>query len=493
MKEKNIFASKNTLWITLALLLISCAAAIAVLSGVLFRSVTDADLIIDLIPADEESAVRILKLANDSEYSASVSTLSADDGKAVRLAEELYPGGVQDEHGVIWETDTQVDIFKSSYENDAHEISVAGRNNDKVIAPGTENSYTFSLKNNADGTLDYRMTMNSFFGGIPDDKVIPVEVRVKSRGGWLLGDDTTWEPVLELKKVEDAAVLLPNTSAVYTLEWRWPFESGQDELDTWLGSQTNDITLTIQIITESSYHWPEVPPVLAPIPPMLNGVDHFAYIYGYEDGRVQPEANITRAEVAAIFYRLLKDEYRAKYETEEHTYSDIPEQAWYRTEVATMTNAGILKGYPDGTFRGNDTITRAELAAVLARLSEEKLTIDKKTQFTDIGSHWAKDEIMTIEQFNWIIGYEDSAFRPDNPITRAETVTMINRVLHRLPEKIEDLHKDMYVWPDNSDPEAWYYIAIQEASHTHEYVRMRGTRERWVAVLERPYRQKNYL
>lgn len=359
---------------------------------------------------------------------------------------------------------------------------MAGANGEKVIAPGTENSYTFSLRNNAGGYLDYKMTMNSFFEGLPDDKVIPVEVRVKSMNGWLLGDDTTWKPVLELADVEDSAVLHYAASAVYTLEWRWPFESGDDAWDTWLGSQSEDITLTIQINTQSSYHLPEIPAVTVPIPSVFRP-DHIAYIYGFEDGTVRPNALITRAEVAAIFYRLLKDEVRVKYETNECPFPDIEEDAWYRTEATTLTNMGIFEGYPDGLFHGEDTITRGEFATILARLSERELSKKDKTEFTDIEGHWAEEEITLIEQFQWIVGYEDGTFRPNDFISRAEAVTMVNRVLHRMPESIGDMHKDMHIWPDNSDPEAWYYIAIQEASHTHDHVRLRGTRERWTRIL----------
>ena len=151
-----------------------------------------------------------------------------------------------------------------------------------------------------------------------------------------------------------------------------------------------------------------------------------------------------------------------------------------------MTAMGFMEGYPDGTFRGDSTITRAELAAVLARLSRTEYDASNQSSFTDIEGHWAEEAITHIEQFNWIVGYEDGTFRPDEPITRAEVVTMINRVLHRLPEQESDLLSDMITWPDNADPEMWYYLAIQEATNSHEYSREteESETETWLELIE---------
>lgn len=486
MKLKRMSSNRSILMIVLVLLLVSTAAAVAIVGTIVYRSGSDVDLVIDLIPDSAKKAFRTFRLSDTvSDAVAVPMNKTGVPVKAARLAEENEdkPFTVEDQYGVVWETDTRVDIFKSSYVNEQQEITVAGKNSEKVIAPGTNNQYTFSLKNNENGYVDYRMTVDAMFAGLPEDKKIPVEVRLSGAGGWLLGSDETWEPVEKLKGIEESGILYKHESAIYVLEWRWPFESGQDELDTWLANQTQDVTLTIRITTDASYHWPKAPVVTASVPKYLNGVDHFAYIFGYEDGTVRPNANITRAEVAAIFYRLLWDDIRNEYETQNHPYTDIPQTAWYLTEVATVTNLGIMEGYPDGTFRGNQTITRAELATVLARLSDRVVGKNIRTNFSDIKDHWAEDEITRIEQFGWIIGYDDGTFRPDNPITRAETVTMVNRVLHRLPERLEDLHDDMIVWPDNADPTMWYYIAIQEASNSHDFVRLRGTREQWTRLL----------
>jgi len=229
---------------------------------------------------------------------------------------------------------------------------------------------------------------------------------------------------------------------------------------------------------------PAVPPITEPVPEELRQKKHIPYIYGYPDGTVRPDANITRAEVAAIFYRLLEDDVRNKHYTLACDYPDVPMGAWYRAEVATMTNMGVLKGYPDGTFRPDDNITRAELAAIVSRFVDQGWERGSKTKFTDIQNHWAKAEIHSIEDKNWIIGYPDATFRPDNYITRAETVTIVNRVLHRTPEQFEDLLENMHIWPDNADPAKWYYIAIQEASIGHDHKYLWGTREKWVKIWE---------
>jgi len=143
---------------------------------------------------------------------------------------------------------------------------------------------------------------------------------------------------------------------------------------------------------------------------------------------------------------------------------------------------GVLEGYPDGTFRPDNNITRAELATIVSRFVDQSWARGSKTKFTDIQGHWAHDEIHSIEDKNWIIGYPDDTFRPDNHITRAETVTMVNRVLHRTPERFEDLLGDMHIWPDNADPAMWYYIPIQEASIGHDHKYLWGTREKWERI-----------
>lgn len=220
------------------------------------------------------------------------------------------------------------------------------------------------------------------------------------------------------------------------------------------------------------------------VPELLNGDDHFAYIIGRPDGTVGPEEDITRAEVATIFFRLLADEVRISNLTEENSFSDVYADDWYNTEVSTMEALGIFKGRISDIFDPNAPITRAEFAAICARFDTGRTVGD--SNFTDIDGHWAEAEIERAVVLGWIAGYPDGTFRPDSYITRAEAMTMINRVLQRLPENENDLLRDMIVWPDNS-PEDWHYLAVQEATNSHEFERKPdGIHESWTKLTEDP-------
>ena len=212
------------------------------------------------------------------------------------------------------------------------------------------------------------------------------------------------------------------------------------------------------------YHPPIRPPE-DPDKPELNTEDHYAYIVGYEDGTVQPEGDITRAEVATIFFRLLTDESRNEYWSQTNPYSDVSADDWFNNAVSTLTNAGVLDGYEDGTFKPNGNITRAEFATITARFFEA--TYDGEKLFPDIEGHWAQDYINEAANAGIVNGYEDGTFRPQQYITRAEAVTMVNRTIERHPDA-DHLLDDMIVWPDNPET-AWYYEQIQEATNSHEY------------------------
>lgn len=212
----------------------------------------------------------------------------------------------------------------------------------------------------------------------------------------------------------------------------------------------------------------ETKPTLAPIPEMLNGEDHYAYLLGYEDGTVRPNGSISRAEVATVLFRLLKDDVRAQNLTKDNAYSDVLDTAWYAAAVSTLSKMGVISGYPDGTFRPNAPITRAEFAAMIARFDETAKSAD--TPFTDISGHWAENAIGKAYGNGWVEGSSKTVFCPESNLTRAETATLLNRVLHRLPEKESDLLANQIVWPDN--PETfWGYLAMQEATNSHEYER----------------------
>ena len=203
------------------------------------------------------------------------------------------------------------------------------------------------------------------------------------------------------------------------------------------------------------------------VPTGLNGDDHFAYIVGYPNGNVEPNGNITRAEVATIFFRLLTEEVRTANSTQSNSLSDVTRGQWFNHAVSTLSSMGIVKGHNDGTFAPNAPITRAEFAAIAARFDDKNT--DTSSKFTDIASHWAKNEIGIAANKGWINGYPDGTFRPNQYITRAEAMALVNRVLNRLPENSSDLLDSMIKWPDNSDASAWYYLAVQEATNSHAY------------------------
>ena len=252
---------------------------------------------------------------------------------------------------------------------------------------------------------------------------------------------------------------------------------------------TGDVTLygvwTFTKKSSSGGHRPSNPPVTIPddVPTGLNGKDHYAYVVGYPDGMVYPQKNITRAEVATIFFRLLTDETREANMTKSNSYNDMKDGAWYTCAVSTLSKMGIIKGYEDGSFKPDASISRAEFAAIAARFDPDGDTTP--ATFSDVSSHWAKDEISIAANHGWIKGYEDGSFKPDQKITRAETMTLVNRVLKRLPETKDDLHKDMKTWPDNQNESAWFYLAVQEATNSHyQKLKKDGTHETWESMRE---------
>jgi hypothetical protein len=196
--------------------------------------------------------------------------------------------------------------------------------------------------------------------------------------------------------------------------------------------------------------------------------DHLAYIIGYPEGDVKPGSNITRAEVATVFFRLLTDELRDEYWMAANQFTDVTSGMWHNNAVSLMNNVGIVTGYADSTFRPNATITRAELAAMAARFTPfMDLAAGSAVQFTDIAGHWASSEILLAAQIGWVSGYADGTFRPNQPITRAEFMTIVNRMLGRMLRSADDLLADqMATWIDNINPSAWFYLAVQEATNS---------------------------
>lgn len=219
------------------------------------------------------------------------------------------------------------------------------------------------------------------------------------------------------------------------------------------------------------------------VPDKLNGDDHFAYVIGYPDGKVHPKGNISRAETATIFFRLLKSDIRDGNLTADNVFSDVSDSQWHNKAISTMAKLGIVKGRRADRFDPDASITRAEFAAICARFSTKP--VENSGSFSDISGHWAENEIERAAAFGWISGYPDGTFRPDARITRAEAMTMINRVLCRMPQSESDLLDSMVTWPDNK-PSDWHYLAVQEATNSHDFDRQGEVGESWTKLTSVP-------
>ena len=215
-------------------------------------------------------------------------------------------------------------------------------------------------------------------------------------------------------------------------------------------------------------------------PRQLNRDDHFAYIKGYPNGTVRPEASLTRAEAAAILYRVMEKSCVERFHAESSSFRDVPDGKWYTTYVATLEKAGVIVDSKDGNFRPNDAITRAELASMLAQFAN---VTGGTTLFSDVPTtHWAADYIAAAVRSGWIQGYPGGTFRPEQTIKRAEMTAMVNRALGRDPQSASDLLEGMKTWKDNADPTAWFYLDIQEAANGHTYARKTGG-EYWTGLV----------
>ena len=218
-------------------------------------------------------------------------------------------------------------------------------------------------------------------------------------------------------------------------------------------------------------------------PDLLNDSDHFAYVIGYMDGNVRPYGLISRAETTTIFFRLLKDSVRDGNLLTSNTYTDVADDYWANTAISTMTGLGIVQGRSTTTFDPKAPITRAQFAAICARFDTGKSNGEQT--FSDIQGHWAEKYIQRAAELGWIKGFEDGTFRPDTYITRAQAMTMINRVLNRIPEDESDLLPGMNVWPD-CNPGDWFYLTVQEATNSHDFKHKAGCYETWTGLNANP-------
>ena len=258
------------------------------------------------------------------------------------------------------------------------------------------------------------------------------------------------------------------------------FGNGND-IKEW---ESNEVKVTLKRTSTTTPIDPTPTPGGDKEPSDLNITDHFAYVIGYPDGEVKPAGNITRAEVATIFFRMLKDEAREKYWKTENSYSDVKKTDWFNNAISTLSNMGIIDGYPDGSFHPNAGITRAEFAKIAVSFFKDYVGETIGDRFTDISGKWYTTYINLAAELSIVNGYPDGTFRPENKITRAEAMQIVNNTLRRTPHKDHLLpEQDMNMWPDNLRT-AWYYAAVQEATNSHEYQRVTFTDyEQWVAKL----------
>lgn len=297
-------------------------------------------------------------------------------------------------------------------------------------------------------------------------------------------DDTVYTVVVEVAadNQDSNKLVVTRIDALYT------DEDGNvaDKVIYISGETKSDVVTFVNTIDtgKDDYYPIIIPTIINKDTGMLNKTDHFAYVIGYPDGTVHPNGQITRAEVATIFFRLLRDEVRDGAFTTSNTYSDVAYGKWYNNPISTMSALGIITGYPDGTFKPNKPITRAEFAAIAARFDETQS--GKSATFSDVIGHWAAKEIGIAYANEWIKGYPDGTFKPDQNITRAEAMTMINRVLERKPESPADLLTNMNKWTDNMDTSKWYYMDVQEATNSHGYTRKTFNYELWRQMLPDP-------
>ena len=317
------------------------------------------------------------------------------------------------------------------------------------VSVGDKLTYTIQVTNTGNTTLS-RVTVEDSLWNYGDAIQVDGELAYVADGGTytikrdIAPSETVTITYTYIVLRSDAGDTLTNTATVTTPDGG---TTGEDTTET-----------PVKPVT------PIRPPV-DPDKPELNTEDHYAYIVGYPDGNVKPEGNITRAEVATIFFRLLTDESRNEFWSQTNNYSDVSEDAWYNNAVSTLSNAGIIDGYEDGTFKPDGNITRAEFATIAVRFFEA--TYDGEDLFSDIAGHWAQDYIHEAANAGIVDGYPDGTFRPQQYITRAEAMTMVNRTIDRHPDA-DHLLDDMITWPDNPET-AWYYEQVQEATNSHAY------------------------
>lgn len=427
----------------------------------------------NMAPGDEAviKATYVVQEADSGHTIKNTATGSADEVEGVKATVNAYPNKIEEFKGDLvisktYRSDTSTSpaatfYFDVYYMDGDEQISLLDeyaeisfdKNEAKKGAPATK---TVEVKLN---DVNEKVLESGFYvREVLEDKVDKVVYDRNAVHGFLVPfplisayADTDREPITVDREAYVVSTQVYENAGAFWAAWV------TDELD----ENYNVFSFT------NTYKTVRNEPVK--VGPQLNRDDHVAYIMGYPDGTVQPEGEITRAEACTIFFRLLTDSSRDYYFSKTNDYTDVNAGDWFNNAISTLSNAGIVTGYNDGTFRPNQPITRGEMAKIIANFAN----LNKGTKsFTDLSGHWSKTYVELAAGNGWIAGYPDGSFRPDQKITRAETVTMINRVLERVPAKELRLlsRSIMLTFPDNN-PGDWYYIAIQEASNSHEYQR----------------------
>ena len=375
----------------------------------------------------------------------------ADGGYTVTFGEEKYE--VKAGESATLSTGDTVTAFITKT---VKHVSETAEGNNEIVRLAVENEDGYKTVNKLSGTLTITPAPLTITAGSSSQPYVD---------GVVMCNEYTNTPLVDGDKIESVKI---------TGQQDGPGKSDNVPSDAVIKNAADeDVT--------GDYDITYVNGVLEGVPKLEKDV-HFNYIMGYKDKTIRPNNNITRAEVATIFFRLLTDESREYYWKESNDFKDIPDNYWACPAISTLTNAGILKGFEDGNFRPNEPVTRAQMATIIARFANLS---EGTVSFTDIEGHWAQRAIELAAGNGWINGYEDGTFRPNDKITRAATMAMINRVLDRHVENVEDLLPDMNVWSDNMDTSYTFYFDIQEATNFHECQRIDNSpNEKWTVKLE---------
>jgi len=298
-------------------------------------------------------------------------------------------------------------------------------------------------------------------------------------GTWTFSGWTTASPGVTQANIGSGAFYMPNNNVIFSGYWTFtPAGGGNNGGGTPGGGTPGDGTPSTGSGQGSVGTTPDYPEHDNPNP---FSPYHNSFIIGRPNGRIYPHDNMTRAEVATVFFRLLSDEFRIQMWDQQNPFSDVNGAHWFNNAVSTMANAGVVQGRPDGTFQPNHPITRAEVAAITARFFNE--TSQNPSAFVDTAGHWAEGYIDLLADFGWVQGSGNGIFRPNDPVTRAEVAAIVNRMLNRVPESIDSLLDERMRWPDKTNQGAWYYLYLQEASHSTEFERLVGGYLNWTELL----------